>query len=86
MDGSSGLAARKTKEILTEVDRRRGRVSTHGRRLVGERLVTLIDRLVHKSEIIDIKGESYRLKEAKEREKQREVRRRAKKKRGKKQK
>ena len=30
-------------------------------------LVTLIDRLVHKSEIIKIEGESYRLKEAKER-------------------
>ena len=30
-------------------------------------VVTLVDRLVHKSEIIEIKGESYRLKEAKER-------------------
>jgi len=30
-------------------------------------VVTIIDRLVHNSEIIDIKGESYRLKEAKER-------------------
>lgn len=30
-------------------------------------VVTLIDRLIHKSEIIEIKGESYRLKEAKER-------------------
>lgn len=29
--------------------------------------VTLIDRLLHHSEIIDIEGESYRLKEAKER-------------------
>jgi len=29
--------------------------------------VTLIDRLLHRSEIIDIEGESYRLKEAKER-------------------
>lgn len=30
-------------------------------------VVTLIDRLVHKSEIVPIEGESYRLKEAKER-------------------
>jgi DNA replication protein DnaC len=30
-------------------------------------VVTLIDRLVHKAEIIDIEGDSYRLKEAKER-------------------
>ena len=29
--------------------------------------VTLIDRLVHRAEIIDIEGASYRLKEAKER-------------------
>lgn len=29
--------------------------------------VTLVDRLVHRSEIIEIQGESYRLKEAKER-------------------
>ena len=29
--------------------------------------VTLVDRLVHRSEIIEIEGESYRLKEAKER-------------------
>jgi DNA replication protein DnaC len=31
-------------------------------------VVTLIDRLVHKSEIVEIQGESYRVKEAKERE------------------
>ena len=30
-------------------------------------VVTLVDRLIHKSEIIKIEGESYRLKEAKER-------------------
>ncbi len=30
-------------------------------------VVTLVDRLVHRSEILNIKGESYRLKEAKER-------------------
>ena len=30
-------------------------------------VVTLIDRLVHKAEILTIKGDSYRLKEAKER-------------------
>ena len=29
--------------------------------------VTLVDRLIHRSEIIEIEGESYRLKEAKER-------------------
>jgi DNA replication protein DnaC len=31
-------------------------------------VVALIDRLVHRSEIVHIEGESYRLKEAKERE------------------
>ncbi len=31
-------------------------------------VVTLIDRLIHKSEIVEIQGKSYRLKEAKERE------------------
>jgi len=46
-------------------------------------VVTLIDRLVHKSEIVKIRGESYRLKEAKERAEERQ-RRRAKKKRAKK--
>ena len=30
-------------------------------------LVTLIDRLVHRAEIVPIEGESYRLKEAQER-------------------
>lgn len=30
-------------------------------------VVTLVDRLVHRSEILKVKGESYRLKEAKER-------------------
>ena len=30
-------------------------------------VVTLIDRLVHRAEIVKIEGESYRLKEAKER-------------------
>ncbi|MBI4868736.1 MAG: ATP-binding protein [Candidatus Wallbacteria bacterium] len=30
-------------------------------------VVTLVDRLVHKSDIVTIKGKSYRLKEAKER-------------------
>jgi DNA replication protein DnaC len=30
-------------------------------------VVSLIDRLVHHSEVIDIEGESYRLKEAKAR-------------------
>ncbi|MEY2935867.1 MAG: hypothetical protein RL033_6616, partial [Pseudomonadota bacterium] len=29
--------------------------------------VTLVDRLLHRAEIIDIEGDSYRLKEAKER-------------------
>lgn len=31
-------------------------------------VVALIDRLVHRSEIVHIEGESYRLKEARERE------------------
>ena len=30
-------------------------------------VVTLVDRLVHRSEIVQIQGDSYRLKEAKER-------------------
>ncbi|MFQ5505254.1 MAG: ATP-binding protein [Planctomycetota bacterium] len=34
-------------------------------------VVALIDRLVHRSEIVHIEGESYRLKEAKEREEER---------------
>ncbi len=38
-------------------------------------VVSLVDRLVHRSEIIAIEGESYRLKEAKERQQQREVNR-----------
>lgn len=33
-------------------------------------VVTLIDRLIHKSEVVKIEGDSYRLKEAKERAKQ----------------
>ncbi|MNY64507.1 transposase [compost metagenome] len=31
-------------------------------------VVTLVDRLIHKAEIVSIAGESYRLKEARERE------------------
>ena len=38
-------------------------------------VVSLVDRLVHRSEIIAIEGESYRLKEAKERQQQRETNR-----------
>jgi len=41
--------------------------------------VTLVDRLVHRSEIIEIDGDSYRLKEAKERAAQRNASRRGKK-------
>jgi DNA replication protein DnaC len=40
-------------------------------------VVTLVDRLIHRAEIVKIDGESYRLKEAKEREAKREERRRA---------
>ena len=39
-------------------------------------VVTLVDRLVHRSEIVTIKGESYRLKEAKERADRKAVQRR----------
>lgn len=42
-------------------------------------VVTIIDRLVHNSEIIEIKGESYRLKEAKEKAEKRSKIRAAKK-------
>ncbi len=48
-------------------------------------VVTMIDRLVHKSEIIKLEGESYRVKEAKEREAERQAKRTAKKKTSKKQ-
>lgn len=41
--------------------------------------VTLVDRLVHRSEIIEIEGDSYRLKEAKERAAERAKSRRPKK-------
>ena len=44
-------------------------------------VVSLVDRLIHKAEIIPIEGESYRLKEAKERAKQRKQRRGAERKR-----
>jgi len=40
--------------------------------------VTLVDRLVHRSEIIEIEGDSYRLKEAKERTANKHASRRAK--------
>lgn len=43
-------------------------------------LVTLIDRLIHKSEIVIIEGESYRLKEARERANERQEKRSQKKK------
>ena len=39
-------------------------------------VVTLVDRLIHRAEIIDIEAESYRLKEAKERAEQRARKRR----------
>jgi DNA replication protein DnaC len=41
--------------------------------------VTLVDRLVHRSEIFEIDGDSYRLKEAKERATRRSASRRTKK-------
>jgi len=41
--------------------------------------VTLVDRLVHRSEIFEIEGDSYRLKEAKERAAQRSTTRKGKK-------
>lgn len=42
-------------------------------------IVTLVDRLVHRSEILEIDGDSYRLKEAKERQLKRSSSRRSKK-------
>lgn len=41
--------------------------------------VTLVDRLVHRSEILEIDGDSYRLKEAKERAAQRSAKRKGRK-------
>jgi DNA replication protein DnaC len=38
--------------------------------------VTLVDRLVHRAEVIEVAAESYRLKEAKELNKKRSERRR----------
>ena len=43
-------------------------------------VVTLVDRLIHKAEVINIDGASYRLKEAKERSREGERRRNARKK------
>ena len=43
-------------------------------------VVTMVDRLIHKAEVLKIEAESYRLKEAKEREAQRKTKRQAKKK------
>ncbi len=40
-------------------------------------VVTMVDRLVHKSEIIKIEADSYRLKEAKEREERRKAKKKA---------
>ncbi len=39
-------------------------------------VVSLVDRLIHNAEVIAIEGESYRLKEARERTEQRARRRR----------
>ena len=41
-------------------------------------VVSLIDRLMHRAEVVRIDGESYRVKETKEREAQRKVERSAK--------
>lgn len=41
--------------------------------------MTLVDRLIHRAEVIDIDAESYRLKEAKELNAARTTRRRSKK-------
>lgn len=40
--------------------------------------MSLVDRLIHNAEVIAIEGESYRLKEAKERTEQRAKKRRKK--------
>ncbi len=40
-------------------------------------VVTLIDRLIHRSEVINIEGESFRLKEAQERKKRQEKQRKS---------
>jgi DNA replication protein DnaC len=40
-------------------------------------VVTLVDRLIHRSEVVTIEGESYRLKEAKERTDERRMKRTA---------
>jgi len=42
-------------------------------------VVSLVDRLVHNAEIVQIEGESYRLKEARERSEQRRKQRAARK-------
>jgi len=41
-------------------------------------VVTMVDRLIHKAEVLKIEAESYRLKEAKEREAERKAKRRRK--------
>jgi hypothetical protein len=40
--------------------------------------VSIIDRLVHHSEIVSIEGESYRLKEAQEKNQARQIQRKSK--------
>ena len=40
-------------------------------------VVTLVDRLIHRSEILTLEGDSYRLREARERTAERQKRRRA---------
>ena len=42
-------------------------LTTPGRPVGAACVVTLVDRLIHRAEIITIDGDSYRLKEAKER-------------------
>jgi DNA replication protein DnaC len=41
-------------------------------------VISIIDRLVHHSEIVSIEGESYRLKEAQEKNRQRVIQRKSK--------
>jgi DNA replication protein DnaC len=41
-------------------------------------VVSIIDRLVHHSEIVSIEGDSYRLKEAREKNQERQVKRKSK--------
>jgi DNA replication protein DnaC len=65
------VVTRRYQEKSTIVTTNRGFKEWHETFPNASCVVTLVDRLIHKSEVVTIKGESYRLKEARERATQR---------------